>query len=210
MVRKSPRIPTRALLGGCELCLANAAKFADEADLLLRKGLRQHAFGLVILGFQELGKFGMLLENYVNATDQGAKEVVVNGFYDHKIKMKARMKHYRDSERDLRQYESKNKDFAKLTKEERHWKRIFESKSFGKTVQMLERRGEVERLAATYVDYDQVRHRWIPPNSPREELVEAHRRLLFAEVIALGTTLHLKTPEIALMAWKAQNSNKAN
>jgi AbiV family abortive infection protein len=208
MVRKPPQIPTRALLDGCELCLKNAGTFAEEADLLLRKDFRDHAFGLVILGFQELGKFGLLLKNYVNVMHASAEEVLVNGFYDHKFKMKARMRHYRDSEEDLLEYESKNKDWCseKLTKEERHWKRIFESKTFANTAQMLERSGEDERLAATYVDYDQVTHRWIAPHSPKKELVEANRRLLTVEVITLGLTLHLKSPEVALMAWKAQRS----
>jgi AbiV family abortive infection protein len=208
MVRKPPVIPTRLLLKGCYLCLGNALIFAKEADLILRKGFRQHAFGLVILGFQELGKFGILLDNYVQASNHGGTQVSVTGFYSHNIKMEARMKHYRDSEEDLK----KSPDafpWAELptTKEERYWKKIFESASFKKSVKALERNGEAARLAATYVDYDEVSDRWISTRSPSKDIVEAHRRLLATEVIALGLTLRIKSPEVTLMAWKAQGLN---
>lgn len=205
MKGKTLLIPVDKLPEGCDLSLDNAIAFAQEAILLLRNGHTQHAYALVILGFQELGKFGELLESYVDAFETEASAVTVKGFFDHRFKMDARMKHYRASEKQERkELEGRRLPTYVLTKQEKHWMRIFDSKEFANSVKELERDGESERLAATYVDFDVTGNQWIAPRSPTRRIVVAHVRLLMAEASSLKLMFSMKPPWVALMAWKAE------
>lgn len=197
------RIPIADLLDGCSLCLQNALEFAKEADLLLSKGYQTHAYGLVILGFQELGKFGELLEGYVNGIRNDTEYFVATGFYNHRVKMQARMKHYLASERETDEYEKRSKMIPPLTMEEKRQLRIYASPSYLRSVRTLERDGEAERLAATYVGFGETGE-WLIPRAPKKEVVEAHCRMLAAEAVSLELTLEMKDPFVTLMAWKAE------
>ena len=203
-MRRPLSIPTDDLIDGCDLCLKNAFQFAKEADLLLRNGFETHAYALIILGFQELGKFGELLESFVTAFNVNASNAVVTGFFDHRLKMQARMQHYLASEKEERAYWRQSPFARPLTKAERQWEKVFRSASFKKSVKDLSRDGESERLAATYVDFDARKTKWVPPHAPKRDIVEAQKRLLAAEASALELTLQIKPPWVALMAWKAQ------
>jgi len=78
----------------------------------------------------------------VYAFRTNVKEVEVKGFFNHDLKMRAGMKQYLASEKQLREHPDDPVLLEKpSSREERHCQRVFESACFAKSVKMLERSG---------------------------------------------------------------------
>ena len=84
-----PEIPRSALRDGIVACLTVASLRLDEADVALRQGLLTQAGVVFTFAVEEFGKAALLKQGFESKSDP----VVIDGFYDHRVKLGAAVNH---------------------------------------------------------------------------------------------------------------------
>lgn len=150
MVKQNSKLEIRVtkLRKGTRLALENAIQYAEDANLLLEKGGEQHAYGLVILGFEELGKARTLLKAYYDTVADGKKIAEIQSFYDHKSKL-------------LNLMNTNSLPYCE----------IFATPEYKEHLKQVEQQPTKERESAFYVDNDAKRQAWVKPKAPPREII---------------------------------------
>jgi AbiV family abortive infection protein len=87
--RSDPEIPRIALRDGIVACLTVASLRLEETDVALRQGLLTQAGVVFTFAVEEFGKAALLKQAFESGTDP----VVIDGFYDHRVKLAAAIDH---------------------------------------------------------------------------------------------------------------------
>jgi hypothetical protein len=87
--RSDPEIPRSALREGIVACLTVARLRLEETDVTLRQGLLTQAGVVFTFAVEEFGKAALLKQGF----ESGSDPVVIEGFYDHRVKLAAAIDH---------------------------------------------------------------------------------------------------------------------
>jgi hypothetical protein len=87
--RKDPLIPRTALREGIVHCLSVASLRLEETDTLLKQDLPTQAGVVFSFAVEEFGKAALLRR----AIESGADPALIQGFYDHRVKLAAAVRH---------------------------------------------------------------------------------------------------------------------
>lgn len=87
--RSDPEIPRSALRDGIVACLTVASLRLEETNVALRQGLLTQAGVVFTFAVEEFGKAALLRQGF----ESGDDPAVIDGFYDHRVKLAAAINH---------------------------------------------------------------------------------------------------------------------